>query len=133
MAGSQFIQAVDLLVGVVVISAGLASMRSGRVAHLMLLVGATWLVGNVFSAAVFLHRGPLVQLHLTYPTGHARRRYVVVVVGAAYVLGIIEVFVPTAALTLSLALLVAATAIDVFVRTTGTARKAGRPALWAAL
>ena len=40
---------------------------------------------------------------------------------------------PTAALTLALALLVAAAAIDVFVRTTGPARKAGRPALWAAL
>ncbi|KRF46684.1 sensor histidine kinase [Terrabacter sp. Soil810] len=133
MVGSRFLQVVDLLVGVVVISAGLASMRSGRVARLMLLVGATWLVGSVFSAAVFLHRGPLVQLHLTYPTGHARRRYVTVVIGAAYVLGVVEAFVPAAALTLALALLVAAAAIDVFVRTTGPARKAGRPALGAAL
>ncbi|KRB43029.1 hypothetical protein ASD90_21845 [Terrabacter sp. Root181] len=130
MVGSRFLQVVDLLVGVVVISAGLASMRSGRVARLMLLVGATWLVGSVFSAAVFLHRGPLVQLHLTYPTGHARRRYVTVVIGAAYVLGVVEAFVPAAALTLALALLVAAAAIDVFVRTTGPARKAGRRSPW---
>jgi signal transduction histidine kinase len=133
MAGIGLLQAVDLLVGVVVIGAGLASMRFGRVARLMLLVGATWLVGSVLTAAVFVHRGPLVQLHLTYPTGHSRRRYVTVVIGAAYVLGVVEAFVPTAGLTLALALLVAAAAIDVFVRTTGPARKAGRPALWAAL
>ena len=124
---------VDLLVGVTVIGAGLASMRFGRVSRLMLLVGAAWLVGSVITGAVFLHRGPLVHLHLTYPTGHSRRRYVTAVIGAAYVLGVVEAFVPTAALTVALALLVAAAAIDVFVRTTGPARKAGRPALWAAL
>ena len=133
MVGIEFLKAVDLLVGVLVIGAGLASMRFGRVARLMLLVGATWLVGSVLPAAVLLHRGPLVHLHLTYPTGHSRRRYVTVVIGAAYVLGVVEAFVPAAALTLALALLVAAAAIDVFVRTTGPARKAGRPALWAAL
>src|SRR3954470_8759970 len=104
------LHAVDLLVGVVVLGAGLASMRFGRVARLMLLVGATWLVGSVLPAAVFLHRGPLVHLHLTYPTGHARRRYVTIVVGAAYVLGVVEAFVRTAGLTLALALLVAAAA-----------------------
>jgi signal transduction histidine kinase len=133
MAEIGLLHAIDLLVGVVVIAAGLASLRFGRVARLILLVGATWLVGSVLPAAVFLHRGPLVHLHLTYPTGHSRRRYVTAVVGAAYALGIVEAFVPTAALTLVLALLVAAAAIDVFVRTTGPARKAGRPALWAAL
>ncbi|GAA2156978.1 hypothetical protein FHX52_4349 [Humibacillus xanthopallidus] len=133
MAGTGLLRAVDLLVGVIVMGAGLASMRFGRVARLMLLVGTTWLVGSLFAAAVFLHRGPLVHLHLTYPTGRSRRRYVTVVIGAAYTLGVVEAFVPTAALTLALALLVAAAAIDVFVRTTGPARKAGRPALWAAL
>ena len=90
MTGIGLLQAVDLLVGVVVIAAGLASMRFGRVGWLMLLVGATWLVGSVFAAAVFLHRGPLVHLHLTYPTGHSRRRYVTVVIAAAYVLGVVE-------------------------------------------
>ena len=133
MAGIGLLQGVDLLVGVAVIAAGLASLKFGRVARLMILVGATWLVGSVFAAAVFLHRGPLVHLHLTYPTGHSRRRYVTVVIAAAYVLGVVEAFVPTAALTVGLALLVAAAAVDVFVRTTGPARKAGRPALWAAL
>ncbi|MEO7448038.1 MAG: ATP-binding protein [Humibacillus sp.] len=133
MAGIGLLHAVDLLVGAIVIGAGLASAQFGRVARLMLLVGATWLVGSVLPAAVFLHRGPLVHLHLTYPTGRSRRGYVTVVIGAAYVLGVVEAFVPTAALTLALALLVAAAAIDVFVRTTGPARKAGRPALWAAL
>jgi len=127
------LHAVDLLVGVVVLGAGLASMPFGRVARLMLLVGATWLVGSLLPAAVFLHRGPLVHLHLTYPTGRSRRRYVTVVVWAAYVLAVVEAFVSTVALTLALALMVAAAAIDVFVRTTGPARKAGRPALWAAL
>ncbi|TQM65064.1 hypothetical protein FBY41_1447 [Humibacillus xanthopallidus] len=133
MARIGLLQAVDLLVGAVVIGAGLASMRFGRSARLMLLVGATWLVGSLLSAAVFLHRGPLVHLHLTYPTGHSRRRYVTVVVVTAYALGVAEALMPTPALTLALALLVAAAAIDVFVRTTGPARKAGRPALAAAL
>ena len=133
MTGIGVLQAVDLLVGVVVVAAGLVSWRFGRVARLMLLVGATWFLGSVAALAVFLHRGPLVQLHLTYPTGHSRRRYVTGVVMAAYGLAVVEAFAPAAGLTLVLALLLAAAAIDVFVRTTGPARKAGRPALWAAL
>lgn len=133
MAGVGLLRTVDLLVGVVVIAAGLASLQFGRVARLMLFVGATWLLGSVFAGAIVLHRGPLVHLHLTYPTGRSRRRYVTAVIAAAYVLAIVEAFLPTAALTVGLAVLVAAAAVDVFVRTTGPARKAGRPALWAAL
>ena len=133
MASVGLLHTVDLMVGVVVIAAGLASLQFGRVARLLLLVGATWLLGSVFAAAIVLHRGPLVHLHLTYPTGRSRRRYVRVVIAAAYVLSIVEAFVPTAALTVGLAVLVAAAAVDVFMRTTGPARKAGRPALLAAL
>ncbi|GAB3061972.1 hypothetical protein GCM10027053_25430 [Intrasporangium mesophilum] len=133
MVGLGVFQAADLMVGLVVLAAGLASLRFGRVSWLMLLVAATWFLGSVLAGAVFLHRGPLVHLHLTYPTGRVRRRYVTVVVAAAYVLAVVEAFAPSPLLMLGLSLLVAAAAIDVFVRTTGPARKAGRPALGAAL
>ncbi|MGH6691614.1 MAG: sensor histidine kinase, partial [Gammaproteobacteria bacterium] len=81
----------------------------------------------------FLHRGPMVHLHLSYPTGRVRRPLTVVTVVAAYVVAVVEGVVESPWLTLGLALLVAVAALDVFMRTSGKARKAGGPALGAAL
>ena len=99
----------------------------------MLFAGSTWFLGTVFEPALFLHRGPLVHLHLSYPTGRLRSRLSRRVVAAAYVDAGIEPLAHNDVLTLALSAAVAVTAVQVFTGTSGPARKAGGPALASAL
>jgi len=130
------LQILDPTVGIVLLFCGAvawARRPKSRVGVLLVAAGGCWFLGSLWSAAVFLHRGPLVHLHLSYPTGRIRRTLTVVTVVAAYVVAVVEGLVESPWLTLGLAVLVAAAAIDVFTRTSGKARKAGGPALAAAL
>jgi signal transduction histidine kinase len=126
----------DAAVGVTLLGTGaLAAVhrRTSRVGPLLVLAGGCWFLGNLAGPLVFLHRGPLVHLHVTYPTGRAHRRVVGAVVVLAYAAALYDGFVADDWVTLGLAVLVAATAIDLYRRTSGPARKAGGPALAAAL
>lgn len=136
MTGTSLMTAADASVGAAMLGCGAAAWRvrpRSRVGPLMLAVGVTWFAGNVVPAAVFWHRGPLVHLHLTYPTGRLRRRLAVATIVIAYLAAVVEAFVDDPRLTIGLAVLVAFAALDVFARATGPARKAGGPALVAAL
>jgi signal transduction histidine kinase len=127
---------IDPLVGLWLVAAGfLGRLRrpASRVGALMALAGATWLAGAAVPALAFAHRGPLVHLHLTYPSGRLRRRRVRAVTAAVYVASVIEGITGLPWLTFGLSVAVAAVASDTFARTTGAARKAARPALGAAL
>ena len=104
-----------------------------RVGPLMVLSGYTWFAGNLWTQLLYLHRGPLVHLHISYPTGRLRRRLAQVTVIAAYVDALVLPLARSDVLTLALASLVAAAALEGFLRTSGTARRAGIPALAAAL
>lgn len=99
----------------------------------MAMAGACWFLGSVFPGLVFLHRGPLVHLHLSCPIGRLHRRPAAVVVLAAYAAAVYEGFARTPWLTVGLSALFVAAAHDVFARTSGPARRAGRSALAAAL
>jgi signal transduction histidine kinase len=126
----------DPTVGLVLLVCGAVAWTrrpSSRVGVVMIAAAVCWFLGSLWSAAVFLHRGPMVQLHLSYPTGRVRRPLTVVTVLAAYVAAVVEGVVDSPWLTLGLALLVAVAALDVFTQTSGKARKAGGPALGAAL
>jgi len=117
----------DFIVGAVLIVCGLIAWErrpESRCGLLMLLAGSTWFLGNVSAALVYLHRGPLVQLVLSYPTGRLRSRLAQVVVALAYVDATVEPLAGNDGLTLVLAAVVALTAIREF---------AGTPALTAAL
>jgi signal transduction histidine kinase len=130
------LQITDPIVGMVLLACGAvtwARRPKSRVGLLLIVASGCWFLGSVWSAAVFLHRGPLVHLHLSYPTGRVRRPLTVVTVVAAYVVAVVEGLVDSPWLTLGLAVLVAVAAVDVFARTSGKARKAGGPALGAAL
>ena len=129
-------QILDPTVGVVLLACGAVTWvrrPKSRVGALMFAAGGCWFLGNLWSAALFLHRGPLVHLHLSYPTGRVRRVLTVTTVVAAYVVAVIEGVTDNPWLTLGLAVFVALAAVDVFTRTSGKARKAGGPALGAAL
>lgn len=98
----------------------------------MTVAGLTWFLGTVAQPAVFLHRGPLVHLHLTYPTGRVRSRLAGAVIAAAYVYALVEPLARYDALTIALSGVVALTAGRLFLGSSGPARKAGGPALAAA-
>lgn len=126
----------DLGVGCLLVVCGTIAWTQrpeSRVGPLMSLAGFTWFLGTVLGPALFLHRGPLVHLHLSYPTGRLPTRLATVVVTAAYVDAAIEPLARNDALTLAMSAAIALTAVQVFTRTSGPARKAGGPALAAAL
>jgi signal transduction histidine kinase len=126
----------DFAVGCVLIGGGVAAWdrrSESRVGIVMLFASAMWFLGNLASPLLYLHRGPLVQLHLSYPTGRLRSRLVWAVVAAAYVDAAVEPLARNRLLTLGLACAVALTALRVFAGTSGLSRKAGKPALAAAL
>jgi signal transduction histidine kinase len=126
----------DGIVGLVLVTCGVVAWErrgESRVGPLMVLSGYTWFAGNLWSQLLYLHRGPLVHLHISYPTGRLRRRLAQVTVAAAYVDAVVEPIARNNVLTLVLAALVAAAALDGYLRASGTARRAGVPALAAAL
>ncbi|HXV95955.1 MAG TPA: hypothetical protein VD695_05360, partial [Gaiellaceae bacterium] len=135
-AGDLALVVADAVVGLVLVTCGvIAWERRGesRVGPLMVLSGYTWFAGNLWAQLLYLHRGPLVHLHISYPTGRLRRRLAQATVAAAYVDAVVEPIARNDVLTLVLAGLVAAAAIDGYLRASGTARRAGTPALAAAL
>ena len=126
----------DVAVGGCLIAAStIASTRrpESRVGALLGLSGVTWFAGSVFPGALYLHRGPLVHLHLAYPTGRLRGRPSRVIVGVAYATAAVGPLARNDTLTIAVAILVAVTAASVFLPTLGPTRRALLPALAAAL
>jgi len=96
----------DFAVGCVLLGCGaLARERrnESRSGPLMTLTGLTWFLGSVSSAAVYLHRGPLVQLVVSHPTGRLRGVAVRALVVASYVAAVIEPYTGGNVLTLAVA------------------------------
>jgi signal transduction histidine kinase len=103
----------DLAAGLALLIGGAVTWvrrRRGRSGALMVLTGATWFVGDIFGVLLYAHRGPLVHLLLTYPSGHVRSRTVAVVIAAAYVDGLVPAVARSAWATIALATAVVAVA-----------------------
>jgi signal transduction histidine kinase len=135
-AGDLTLVVADAVVGLVLVTCGVVAWErrgESRVGPLMALAGYTWFAGNLWPQLLYLHRGPLVHLHISYPTGRLRRRIAQATVVAAYIDAAAEPIARNDVVTLILATLVAVAAADVFLRASGTARRAGIPALAAAL
>lgn len=135
-AGDLELVVADGVVGLVLVGCGVVAWEhrsESRVGPLMALAGFAWFAGNFGQGVLYLHRGPLVHLHISYPTGRLRRRLAQATVAAAYIDAAIEPIARNDVVTLILAALVATAAADVFLRASGTARRAGIPALAAAL
>jgi signal transduction histidine kinase len=136
----------DLAVGWTFIGCGLvawARRPASRTGPLMAATGFTWFVGNFASVGVaavawvaghmvYLHRGPLVQLVLTYPSGRPSSRLVRGAVVVGYAVAVITPIWQSAGATILLAgLLVAICARD-YVAAVGPFRRARLIALQAA-
>ena len=136
----------DLAVGWTFIGCGLvawARRPGSRTGPLMAATGFTWFVGNFASVGVaavawvaahtvYLHRGPLVQLVLTYPSGRPSSRPVRGAIAVGYTVAVITPIWRSAGATILLAgLLVAVCARD-YVAAVGPVRRARLIALQAA-
>ena len=96
----------DLIAGLVLVGGGvLAWSRRPRAGAgpLMLLTGVTWFAGDVWNTLLYAHRGPLVHLLLTYPSGRTSSRITRLVIAAAYVDGLIPALARSEWTTLGLA------------------------------
>ena len=75
----------DFVVGLVFIVGGaLVMRRSATTGALLVATGFAWFLGGLLSGLVFLHRGPLVHLLLSFPRGRLESRFERAVVAAAY-------------------------------------------------
>ena len=126
----------DGIVGAVLLAAAAIARHrrpGSRVGLLMGGAGVAWFAGTLWPLAIFWHRGPLVHLHLSYPRGRLRWRPAVLTVAAVYAVSAIEPIAGNDALTIAIAVVVAMVAVCTFGLASGTAKRAGIPALIAAL
>src|SRR5215218_4956422 len=82
----------DLVAGLALVAGGVAAWArrpASRSGPLSLLAGVAWFAGDLTDVLLYAHRGPLVHLLLTYPSGRVDSRAGAVVIGAAYVDGLI--------------------------------------------
>lgn len=82
-----FVVAADLVAGLLLMGLGLttARRRPSRAAGTLLAAsGFAWFAGGLTPALLYLHRGVLIHLVLSYPSGRLRTRLNRVVVAAGY-------------------------------------------------
>jgi signal transduction histidine kinase len=135
----------DLAVGWTLIGCGLVAAGrrpESRTGPLMAATGFTWFLGNfsnvgmaalawVAAHLVYLHRGPLVQLVLTYPSGRASSRPARAAVAVGYAAAVITPVWRREVATILLAALLLGVAARDYVRAVGRARRMRRAALQA--
>ena len=125
----------DALVGLAFLGLGLVAWQrrpSSRSGLLMVATGFAWFAGSLAGAALFLHRGPLVHLLVSYPQGRLRSRLEQLVVTAAYVDAVVYPLARQDGATIALSLLVAITVLVGYLRAGGPERRARVAALVAA-
>jgi hypothetical protein len=127
--------AVDLAVGLLLIGFGLVAWQrrgSSAVGPLMAASGFAWFLGGFAAWALYLHRGPLVHLVVSYPSGRLRSRLQWVVVTAGYACAVVFPLARNDAATILLASAVCATALRRYLVASGPERRARATALGAA-
>ena len=131
-AGAPTLAVADFGVGLVLLVCGVAAWdrrRESRVGPLMWLAALTWFLGTAFEPALYLHRGPLAHLSLSYPNGRLSTPLSRIVVAAAYVYAATAPLASNDAVTLMLSVAMALAAIQVLLRTSVPPRKAAMLAL----
>jgi len=127
---------VDLAVGLLLLGFGATAhlRRPGsRTGVWLALAGLAWFAGTLGWPFVYLHRGLLVLVILSYPSGRLHKGSLVAGVVAAAMLD--SLVVPLASddrLTVAMAILIVVAALHSFSRSAGSARRAAAPALLAA-
>jgi signal transduction histidine kinase len=116
----------DLAAGLILIGAGIVAWDlrpHSRVGLLVAATGFAWLAGSLVPAALYLHRGLLTFLLLSYPTGRLSDRLSVIEVGAACLYGALLPIAPSELATLAFAVLLPVLAVGRMRRATGPIRR----------
>jgi signal transduction histidine kinase len=90
--GDPSLTAADGIVGLGLVSAGLlvwGRRADSGVGPIMTAAGFAWFLGTLGGWALYLHRGPLAHLVLTYPSGHARSRLERTAIVTGYVYAVV--------------------------------------------
>ena len=127
--------ALDAAAGFALVFFGLVawSRRPGsRAGPIMSAAGLAWFLGTLWAPAVFLHRGPLAQLLISYPGGRLSSRLLRVGAGAAYAYAAADVVAGSSYATIIFALGLVALSARRYVGATGTERRARLASLTAA-
>lgn len=127
VAGVTLPSAADIATGLVLVAAAAvawARRPHSRVGPLMAVTGVTWLAGDVWSALLYVHRGPLTHTLLTHPSGRTRSPVVVAVIALAYVNGLIPALARSPWPTLVLGVVVVGATAVRFMTARGVERKA---------
>ncbi|MEA2421146.1 MAG: hypothetical protein QOF55_245 [Thermoleophilaceae bacterium] len=134
LPGDTGLAAGDFVVGMTfVVGAALVLGRSRAMAGLFAATAFTWFAGGLAGALVFLHRGPLVHLLLSYPRGRLESRLDRAVVAGAYVDGAVYALGRSHVLTLALLGATLVAALLRHARAYGPERRARAAALAALL
>jgi signal transduction histidine kinase len=124
----------DLLTGWCLIGCGLAGWArrpQSRSGLLLVAAGFAWFVPDLGVLALYLHRGPLVQLVLTYPKGRVSGRVEGVAVAVGYAAAVVTPVWGSRAGTVALAACLVVIAARAYVRAAGPERRRRRSALQA--
>jgi len=117
----------DLITGWALIACGLASWSvrpGGRSGLLMAATGVAWFAGTFSDSAIYLHRGPLVHLVLSYPGGTVAARLARVAIVAGYGAAVVPAVWGSEVATIALSALLVAVAAAVHSRAVGRERRA---------
>ena len=125
----------DLVTGWALIACGLVAWsRRGdsRSGPLLAATGFTWFLGNFATGALYLYRGPLVHLLVTYPSGRLSSRRELAAVAVGYATAVVTPVWRSEVVTIVLAFLLVAVCARSYLKAVGPARRARLVALWAA-
>jgi len=120
----------DLLTGWAFLACGL--IVRGRPRTLLAATGLTWFAGNFTTAALLLHRAPLAQLVVTYPSGRVAGPLDGGAIAVAYALSVIGAIWWGDTATYALAAVVSVTVGAHYLRAVGLRRRERAYALRAA-
>jgi signal transduction histidine kinase len=125
----------DLVTGWTLIACGLVAWSQrpdSRTGPLLAATGLSWFLGNFAGGALYLYRGPLVHLLVTFPSGRPSSRREVAAIAVGYAAAVVAPVWRSEIVTIVLAALLVAVCARSYQRTAGPARRARRVALWAA-
>ena len=117
----------DLAAGWALVGCGIVAWErrpNSRVGVLLAAAGIAWFLGSLWTAALYLHRGPLFHALLGYPSGRAARRSAVVVLAVVYACAAIEPLGRSPVVTLVVCALVATEALACHFAELGPRRRA---------
>jgi signal transduction histidine kinase len=124
----------DLVVGWTLMACGLLAWSQRPASHsgaLLASTGFAWFAANFSDQALYLHRGPLVHLVLSYPDGRLSGRLERWVVAGAYVIALFPEVWRSEEATFALASIIVAVAARAHLRALGRERRARLAALQA--